>query len=575
MRDTLRKDIRKFHFTDLLVILLCLSIAAVSLNLFRNDLFQTINSRNENTPIGTIFIRNNNVQRRLGDRVLWGRLAVESPVYLKDLVRVAELSAATIDISGNHIDLGENTLIRVQPSSNGKGPIEIELSQGTMDLSTSGGSIVLNIQGKQVRVGPGTVLNATTGENGMVVQVSEGSATVNGGEQSRQLDAGTMVALDPAGTEKREPAVVVTQPRLTARYLKSETGNLNIAFSWNRINLDTGDALRLELAGDRNFNTLTTVLTDLNDSAQTVLGAGTWFWRISYQGTVLSSGQITVVDASGPELISPAKDQLFSYQSDKPRLRYQWSIKPEASGYILEVSDTPDFTNPAIRQETAATSFIDSSLGPGTWYWRVAPAFPSVYEGTASFSSASSFRIEQGSAPVALVWPEPVQPEAPPPELPVEIPAAVPVAPPKEAPPKAAVPKPPAPPQLLPEPGDCQPASGYRIGIEELRAKRSLAFQWSAVPEANEYIFTLYRQTENGKQRILSTTIENSDSWILDNISDLERGTYIWQVEAVSTNKDGAITRRGKTAENSFTIDVPAPAQPSIQVEDTGIPDGS
>ena len=575
MSDTLHKDIRKFRFTDLLIILLCLSVAAVSLNLFRSDLFQTINSRNASNPVGTIFIKNNNVQRRLGDRVLWGRLAVESPVYTGDLVRVAELSAATLDIAGNHIDLGENTLIRVQPSADGKGPIEIELTQGSMDLSTSGGSIVLNVMGKQVKVGPGTVLNATTGENGMVVQVSEGSATVIGEEDSRELEAGTMVSLDSVGKEKLDPAAVVLQPRLNARYLKSAPGTIDVAFAWNRVNLDEGEPLRLEFAGDRNFNTVSTVINDLGDSAQTALDAGTWYWRLTYEDAILSSGQISVVDASGPDLISPAKDQLFRYQSEKPQLRYQWSEKPDASNYILEVSDTPDFGNPIIHQETAATSFIDSSLGPGTWYWRVAPAFPSVYEGTASFSSASSFRIEQGSAPVALVWPEPVQPEAPPPELPVEIPAAVPVAPPKEAPPKAAVPKPPAPPQLLPEPGDCQPASGYRIGIEELRAKRSIAFQWSAVPEANEYIFTLYRQTENGKQRILSTTIENSDSWILDNISDLERGTYIWQVEAVSTNKDGAITRRGKTAENSFTIDVPAPAQPSIQVEDTGIPDGS
>ena len=99
------------------MILLCLSGAAVSINLFRNDLFQTINSYDDKKPVGTLYIRDNNVQRRMGDRVLWGRLVKESPIYLDDLIRVAELSAATLDIDGNYINLNENTLIRVQRDS--------------------------------------------------------------------------------------------------------------------------------------------------------------------------------------------------------------------------------------------------------------------------------------------------------------------------------------------------------------------------------------------------------------------------------------------------------------------------
>jgi len=588
-----------FGIPDFFIVLLCLSVAAGSLILFRNDLFETINSRNDSVSIGSIYIKDNNVQRRLTDRVLWGRLAIESPVYPGDLVRVAELSSATMDIQGNHIDLGENTLIRIQPPTDGKGPINIELSQGTMDLSTSSGKgIILNIMGKQVQVAPGTVLNASAGESGMVIQVSEGNATVIETEdEHRELAAGTLVAMDTGGQEKTEPAVVVRQPRPVARYLKTGPDALNVTFNWNRVNLDDGVALRLEIAADRNFNTIGTVINNLNDTAQANLDAGNWYWRISGDDTVLSSGQITVLDASAPALISPARDQLFRYQTDLPRLRFQWAEIPEAANYMLQVSMTADFANPEIERETSSTSYIDSNLGPGTWYWRVAPIFPPIYEGSAPYSAAASFSIEKSNETVVLKWPEPVQVETPPPEIlpepetPTETPKetpvpvipakAVPVTPPvtpKTQAPAAVQPAPqvtpkPAPIQLLPEPANRLPAAGYTIGIDELKVKRSIDFSWSPVPGANAYIFTLYQQTQNGKQEVTSSTIENRTGWTLANISMLDRGTFIWQVVAVNMNSDGTIREQGIPGENTFTLDIPIPGQPSIQVEEAGSAD--
>jgi len=70
----------KFRLVDLLVILLCLSGAAYSINLFWADLFQTLNGQNK-TPVGTVSIKRNIVQRRMSDRVIWDRLIRESPVY--------------------------------------------------------------------------------------------------------------------------------------------------------------------------------------------------------------------------------------------------------------------------------------------------------------------------------------------------------------------------------------------------------------------------------------------------------------------------------------------------------------
>ena len=592
MSHKARKDRegRYFHFSDLLVILLCLLGAAAGLNLFRFDLNKTLDAQNEQ-PVGTISIKNNNVQRRFLDRVLWDRLALESPVYLEDIVRVAESSTATLHIEGNHIDLNENTLIRIQRSPDEKGSIQIELAQGGMDIvSDAGGKpLMLSIMGRRVEVGPGTVLNAAAAEDGSIaVQVTKGSAVfveenqaqtqtqAQTQPQERELEAGTMIALDNAGVEKKDPAAVVMLPRPNARFLKSDPAPLAVAFSWNRINLDEGNTLKLEIAGNKSFTRDLQVIETPDNAAEAALDAGLWYWRLTYDDAMLSAGQLTVADASGPVPISPVRDRLFSYQTSLPQIRFQWTEVAEATSYLLEVSNNPDFTDPVINKQTAAAYFVDSSLGPGTWYWRVMAAFPPVYEGSSAFSPAASFRIEQTEEPIEPVWPEPVAAEVPA-EEPVEEPVVEEPPPVVQPPPPPVVQPPPAPKVELPPPPLAAPANrlpptGSRIGIAELRTQRSIDFKWSAVPGANAYIFTLYQQDSGGRRQIVRVGPENRTSWTLDNVSMLDRGTFVWQVEAVNMGRNGTIGRQGTIGENTFVLDIPLPNRPSVRVEQTESP---
>ena len=140
---------------DLLVILLCLSGAAYFLNLFRLDLFAAISLQNEK-PVGTILIRSNIVQRRMSNRVLWDRVRVDSPVYIGDLIRVADQSAATLDIAENQIDLDENTLIRILAAANEtEAAFQIELDSGSLSLSSGGSAgLMLTIGKLQLNSGP-------------------------------------------------------------------------------------------------------------------------------------------------------------------------------------------------------------------------------------------------------------------------------------------------------------------------------------------------------------------------------------------------------------------------------------
>jgi len=414
-------------FADVLVIAFCVSGALFSLNLFRLDLFQSIASQNKK-PMGTVTVKYNNVQRRFSDRVLWGRLTVDSPVYSGDLIRVAGYSAATLDINDGVIDINENSLIRIHASSDGEDRVVIDLNSGSLSITCSDAvdkGVTLNVMGCTIAPTAKTTLSVSAKESGMTVQVNEGIATITGDGYSRSVDTGEALILDTEGVEQTAPSAVVILPHPNARFIKNSVEPVNVRFMWNTLNIDQRTRLRLEIAAGYNFTRIVQT-ADGVDSANVSLGAGTWYWRLSYQDAVLSSGQFTIVDAAMSAPVCPIQNSLFNYKEKPPSVRFEWQPVEGASYYILEASLAPDMINPSIIKQTAVASYVEPVMEAGTWYWRVKPVFPSLYEGSAVFSQASSFRVERidesaaaaqtaDNPPViqALSEPEPIPAAAP------------------------------------------------------------------------------------------------------------------------------------------------------------------
>jgi len=643
-----KKSGRGSKFADIFVVILFLSIALFSLNMFRHDLMQTINLRNVE-PVGVVIIRKNTVQRRLSNRVLWDRLATESPVYLGDLIRVADISAATLHIEGNSIELNENTLIRITRAPDGEG-VQILLTGGNISLTAGSNSqsITLEVNGNLVQTGRGTVLSATSSSSGASVQVSGGSAVFITEGQSREISSGNAIAMDAGGLEVEEKAAVVFQPAPNARYLNSSTDPLPVNFVWNRVNLAPEELLRLEIASDRNFSQIVNIHENLGSYVQTALEAGLWYWRLSLENAVLSEGRLTVADGTGPELQSPAVSSVFRYSGNSdelPMLNFQWAQVEEASSYILEICDSPNFAVPQVYRQSTAVYYIDSSLGPGTWYWRVMPVFPDVYSGAPSFSPAAYFSIEQSETDLveevslqewlAMEMPTELLPPQPP-ELFLRTPAREAVlegitalnqqtvfqweceadvissrfvlsreSNPLQGQPATEIQNPGReiridrlgegtwywnvevqtadgftvsaaesgilrvlPISLLPAPQNMQPTRGYRFGINELQTRRNIVFSWQAVQGANAYIFSLYQQTTGGRRLIVRNDPQTGTSYTYNNLRVLDRGTFVWQVEAIN-RRGSVIEQRGNLGESTFVLDFPMPSP--VQVEDTGI----
>jgi len=468
-----------FRFLDLFVIVFFLFVTVVSLYLFRLDLLNTFRLQNVE-PAGTVVIKKNTVQRRLGDRVIWDRLNTESPVYVGDLIRVADISAATLYIKGNSIELDENTLIRIVLSPDGEG-LQIIMTSGTVAVFAEKGAekVSINLNGREVKSEPGTVVRA-------------------------------------AMPEKGEPTVKVFE---------------------------------------------------------------------SVQKFV---AEVPLRKIAEPRLLSPAANSVFHYIDDSPSLNFQWTSVEDASYYILQISSSPDFSSLRINVNTSAASASVNTLGRGLWYWRVMLGLPLPYSVSPVFSNVSFFRVEQHgpdrvepvkSGSIAQWLAEEAPPVKLPPEVPKEILMDTPL--PSAMTPTAAVQaqaaeavkpppeKTPPPPALFAAPKIIQPAQRATYGFDQLLSQRAINFRWSSVRGANAYIFTLYEQTSGGRRQILRTTINRNTRYTMDNLRLLEKGNFVWQVEAVRMGRNNVIEQHGKTTDSFFTVNFPAPSP--VEIEDAGI----
>jgi len=108
---------------------------------------------------------------------------------------------------------------------------------------------------------------------------------------------------------------------------------------------------------------------------------------------------------------------------------------------------------------------------------------------------------------------------------------------------------------LLPAFRPIQPQDDVVIGIVQLTRDKMISFRWNPVEGANAYIFSLFRETDP-PTLLITAPPDAVYIYDLQNLSILNQGNYLWQVEAVYLNESGVIEQRGKIEQHRFTIDI-------------------
>ena len=419
-----RKTNKRSRLIDLLVLLLCVFCAGFFLFRFWLDFNQRLSKGNEQA-VGTITYKRKAAQRRFMDRVLWDRLQRESPVYNGDLVRTADISEATVTFNSGHvIALEENSLIQIFADENGP---RVDFVQGavSLDASQSSNGVVLTSGGRVINVSGGGAVKIGGGGDGggdFQMSVEAGTAQITGEDGTvEQIAQGAGLFLNADGTISAEPRVVVYEPKSSEK-LVSAAAETPIGFSWNTTNYYAGLSTRIELSADRTFRTITQVREyDTAGHAELRVPAGTTYWRVypvaqrtaagANPGDYTESaatGRLTIVHSLAPRLISPAVGEVIMYRNALPAVRFQWTSDEDAALFRLIIANNATLTSPAITVNARTASQVVSTLGAGTWYWRVEPVFAADTAGNGDPSAIGSFVIRQNQAemdPPKLVSP--------------------------------------------------------------------------------------------------------------------------------------------------------------------------
>ena len=489
-------------FATLIFLLSCAAGAAWSINKFYDSLNASLTKLNEK-PIATITFKHKTAQRKFMERMIWDRLRQHSPVYDGDTIRTADASEATIYFEdGNIMELGETTMVQVFFHD---GQVQANVSGGTFVVNSSGSSngLVVNTDTSSVVVRAGSSIGASVSqEGGTSVKVASGQAVFT--DQSglaRAMEEGQAIALDSSGDEQIIPIITVYSPAPNAKVLAFAGNSVSVDFKWAAQNMEADDHLVFQSARDKKFEEIERTL-DLDGKTEISLDfeEGISYWRIypSKAGaSYCAASKIKVLSAPPPQLIAPESRSTYSYKTKLPDVRFSWTANDVVTAFDLEVADNPKMENPVITQRTTTPSSIVSSLGAGTWYWRVTPFYTLNKIGLAAPSETRAFTIAQ--------------------RLGLE------------------------PPELI------LPAQNERINTA---LKDQIIFSWKNNPEAVGYEIKISQDPQCYDEKILQRSKNNFFS-VKPSESGMQTGTWYWRV--VQYDADGDISDQSEI--RKFTTD--------------------
>ncbi len=451
---TRKKRNIRFKASDAVITVLCLLVLIASLFLFYKDITRIQTKRNEQA-IATITFKYRTAQRKLNGRVIWDRLRQESPVYDGDTLRTAEQSEAMIHLKdGNVLNMDENTMIQIFYTETGAALVT---NGGTISLDTTAGSAGFTIvteNGSRIETGTGATLSAQTAADGFAVQIQNGTALVASADGTvRTASNGTELRVSADGGIS-EPPLTVTAPLPNARILHfmqtpadgtdEETAAVPLLFSWKSNRPEPADSVLIELSYDPDFTRITESRTEAaSGNAVFPCKSGTVYWRVTRieanrtdgsradtgtdtDGTAGNdttennaaaetdaaaaapasvSGKAVLAAVPQPQPRYPPAGTVISYRTGNPVIRFAWDGSDWAAGYELEVSGSPEMTDPAVKQSVSGNSAVTADLAEGTWFWRVTPRYLTQNAAEAEPSPVTPFTIykkEKLSAPVPV-----------------------------------------------------------------------------------------------------------------------------------------------------------------------------
>jgi hypothetical protein len=372
--------------------------------------------------VGKTILKRNDVRRKFSGQAVWAGLDRGASVMNRDTIMTGRDSGTAIELNdGTVVDLGEDALVVMEFSED---MVRLDLKEGRLNVRKSadgkdGEPLSITAGGKKIVLESGEVNVASReGEDPLVyVENSTARVVVDGAKKS--LDPGERIRFQVGpGSDVDTRKIVLKYPENNRRYTAAAVMT-NVKFSWDAGGKGAGNGeFVFELGNNMDFSPVFRRLTLRETVTGISMPEGNYYWRVRLAGgepgTPVSSETRTfsVTRDSPIRLYSPANGETLEYSVNPPLVAFTWESGRLASQYVLEISESEDFSRPLKKFESRTDNFSyqwERDMKPGssrTYYWRV-KAGNRALKWTGITSATSSFKIKKSGelSPPVLVTP--------------------------------------------------------------------------------------------------------------------------------------------------------------------------
>ncbi|AOP35060.1 hypothetical protein A0128_15140 [Leptospira tipperaryensis] len=478
--------------------------------------------------VGNITFKYRTAQRKFSDRMVWQDVEQNFPIFNHDSVRTDELSEAVVTLtSGTKFELDPRSMIVINLKEEEE---LLELEEGSIRVHSSR-PVVLSSGKTTLKTGnESSLFRITRNENGdeNFIESSKGNLKwFNGNQEKGILKEGEKAKVANDSILPIQEELELLEPQDNHRIFP-ETGEAKISFRWNSNGALSSGFLEISL--NRNFSPLILKKEIKGETTEANLPEGIYFWRIlSFDKKKNSATRKFRVLPNPPvTLLFPLKNTLLEGSSLQS---FRWRPSRLATGYILEISESPDFKN-GLRQLTVFKTSISIPLSGGKYHWRV-KSFSNL-PGTEAISETRSFQVEN----VTLAQKDPI-PAGTSSEIKIETSQK------EESNIKES--------QTQPKEVSTLPALVFPIKgrVVDMTGKNSMVFRWKHSSNSRTEKWNLNLYGANGES-ILKRSV-TGESFQLTDLSVLDVGKFSWSLtqegdESNQTRSDFKIVLREELA---------------------------
>ncbi len=356
-------------------LLLVITLSCVTLGLTQMWYLKTqqrnLNKDIARTAVAYLREKQNDVEQKLSDRLIWNTLSRGQALFQGDNVRTATKSSGEVVFvkSGAVVTLDEETNIIIDEL---QGQPTLNLIKGSLFAKTTAGSVgapTIIAGNKKFSINDtksktGLMLAANKNEvNGCVV---DGAIKLNSDKEQQQLKSGDCSS---------KSLVEVISPRQNLVISRTDRSSAAI-FSWK--GLKETVTMKLKIGSSRNSLEQVALTADQLPTGSLAVNVpeGVFYWQLLAMEGDKEIAKSLVFQAEGvtlsaPNLRTPNDGEKFTTEADKVSTILSWTPSKLSQTHKVQIADNSSFQNILVDRDTSDNELTIEVPRDKEYFWRV------------------------------------------------------------------------------------------------------------------------------------------------------------------------------------------------------------